>query len=152
MPTIVNPWSRIAAAPDAQVKAYRGLTQTHLAELESNGVDTTAYLAAKRVQNHLHVNNTAEARERADANFIREKRGLLQTLAGLAMQKVGKGLEAAQARNMEASQLNKEVDTELKTALQGLQGVVAAICSAGKSNYQQKHVLRRQYDGLEACD
>ena len=34
MPTIVNPWSRIAAAPDAQVQAYRGLTVKHVAQLE----------------------------------------------------------------------------------------------------------------------
>ncbi len=152
MPTIRNAWAKIADAPDDEVQAYRGLRQQHLELLNANGVDTTAYLAAKGVFSGLSDASTTETRKRIEENYVRGKRSLLQALAGLAMKKVGKGLEAAQARNMEASQLNKEVDTELKTALQGLQGVVAAICSAGKSNYQQKHVLRRQYDGLEACD
>ena len=133
------------------MQAYRGLRPQHLQQLERDGVDTTAYVTAQRFRHSLQGDSAAETRARADANFIREKRELLQTLAGFAMKRVGRGLEAARARNVEDTQLNDEVDAKLKMALHGLEGAVTAIRSAGHANYQQDQILRRQYDGLEAC-
>ena len=152
MPTVGNPWSRIAAAPDAEVKAYKGLRSQIVAQLEHEGVDTTAYAASKRAFVGRSTDNTAETLKRIEQNYLRDKRALLQALAGLATKKVTKGLAAAQARNVEATQLNDEVDAKLQTALGGLEGVITAIRSAGNANYQQAQMLNRQHDELEACD
>ena len=137
MPAIRNAWAKIADAPDAQVKAYRGLTQNHLAELVRSGVDITAYSEAKRVHHRLNVDSAAEACERAEASYIREKRVLLQAMSGLVMEKVARALEAARTRNVEATQLTKEVGTALQTAIHALQGATTALHSAGTRTTKQ---------------
>ena len=110
MPTLVNPWGRFAAASDAQVKAYRGLTQNHLAELVRSGVDITAYSEAKRVHHRLNVDSAAEACERADASYIREKRVLLHAMSGLVDART---LEAVGTCHVEATQHTKGVGADL---------------------------------------
>ena len=91
MPTIVDPWGKIAAKSDADVLVYRGLKQHHLQQLERDRVDTTAYVTAQRFQRSIQPDSAAETRARSEENFIREKRRLLQTLAGLAMTKSRQG-------------------------------------------------------------
>ena len=96
MPTVGNPWSRIAAAPDAEVKAYKGLRSQIVAQLEHEGVDTTAYAASKRAFVGRSTDNTAETLKRIEQNYLRDKRALLQALAGLATKKVPGGCAGAQ--------------------------------------------------------